>query len=63
MQTAGEGKVWEGIVEESLFAKLDPMSIVSTRRTDDGLLCRIIADTPPIDMDASVVRPTLEDGI
>ncbi|GIP60360.1 ABC transporter ATP-binding protein [Paenibacillus woosongensis] len=62
LQTTGEGKVWEGIVEESLFAKLDPMSIVSTRRTDDGLLCRIIADAPPIDMDAAVVRPTLEDG-
>ncbi|AZK46137.1 ABC transporter ATP-binding protein [Paenibacillus lentus] len=62
LQASGQGKVWEGIVEEGLFAELNPMSIVSTRRTDEGLLCRIISDAPPIGMEAAAVRPTLEDG-
>ncbi|WP_019637601.1 ABC transporter ATP-binding protein [Paenibacillus fonticola] len=62
LQAFGEGKVWEGIVADRLFAELDPMSIVSTRRTDEGLLCRIIAEDPPSGMAAATVRPTLEDG-
>lgn len=62
LQASGQGKVWEGIVEEGLFTELNPMSIVSTRRTDEGLRCRIIADSPPIGMEAETVRPTLEDG-
>ncbi|WP_055105259.1 ABC transporter ATP-binding protein [Paenibacillus ihumii] len=62
LQASGQGKVWEGIVEEGLFSELDPMSVVSTRRTDEGLLCRVIADAPPLGMEAVAVRPTLEDG-
>ncbi|MFD3261699.1 ABC transporter ATP-binding protein [Paenibacillus lentus] len=62
LQAAGQGKVWEGLVEDGQFAEMDPMSIVSTRRTEEGLLCRIIAHAPPIGMEAAAVRPTLEDG-
>ncbi len=58
----GQGKVWEGIIGEDQFARLDPMSVVSTRRTEQGLLCRVIGDAPPVGSDAVQVRPTLEDG-
>lgn len=58
----GQGQVWEGIVGEDQFARLDPMSVVSTRRTEQGLLCRVIGDAPPAGSDAVQVRPTLEDG-
>ncbi|MNN55858.1 hypothetical protein D3C81_1707560 [compost metagenome] len=62
LQKRGEGQVWEGIVTEKQYARLDPMSIVSTRRMDDGLLCRIIGEEPPHGIDAISVNPTLEDG-
>ncbi|MNE97327.1 hypothetical protein D3C80_1956530 [compost metagenome] len=62
MQKRGEGQVWEGIVTEQRYVGLDPMSIVSTRRTDDGMLCRIIGGEPPHGIDAISVSPTLEDG-
>ncbi|SDE96298.1 ABC-type multidrug transport system, ATPase component [Fontibacillus panacisegetis] len=62
LQKRGEGQVWEGIVTDQEYAGLDPMSIVSTRRTDDGLLCRIIGEEPPHGIDAISVSPTLEDG-
>ncbi|WP_334076195.1 MULTISPECIES: ABC transporter ATP-binding protein [Paenibacillus] len=62
LQEYGKGKVWEGVVSEEQFARLDPMSIVSTRRTEDGLRCRIIGDASPAGSGAVQVRPTLEDG-
>lgn len=62
LQERGDGRVWEGIVTEQQFAELEPMSIVSTRRTDDGLLCRIIGEQPPEGVHAISVSPTLEDG-
>ncbi|MNW46365.1 putative ABC transporter ATP-binding protein YxlF [compost metagenome] len=62
LQRCGEGRVWEGIVSEQQYAGLDPMSIVSARRTDDGLLCRMIGETSPTGMDTISVSPGLEDG-
>lgn len=62
LQEFGRGKVWEGEVSEEQFARLDPMSIVSTRRTENGLRCRIIGETPPAGSGAVQVRPSLEDG-
>ncbi|MNM75226.1 putative ABC transporter ATP-binding protein YxlF [compost metagenome] len=62
LQTRGEGQVWEGFVTEQQYVELDPMSIVSTRRMDDGMLCRIIGEEPPHKIDAISVSPTLEDG-
>lgn len=62
LQDFGRGKVWEGIVSEEQFARLDPMSVVSTRRSEQGLLCRVIGEAPPSGSDGILVRPTLEDG-
>ncbi|WP_068783548.1 ABC transporter ATP-binding protein [Paenibacillus phocaensis] len=62
LQEFGRGKVWEGRLSESQFAGLDPMSVVSTRPVDGGLLCRIIGEAPPSGTDAIPVPPTLEDG-
>ncbi|MCA1294526.1 ABC transporter ATP-binding protein [Paenibacillus sp. alder61] len=62
LQEFGRGKVWEEVVSEEQFARLDPMSIVSTRRTENGLRCRIIGETPPAGSGAVQVRPSLEDG-
>lgn len=60
LQKFGQGKVWEAHLSEAEFASLDPMSVVSTRRTEEGLLCRVIGDTPL--SGAALVQPTLEDG-
>ncbi|MGG6314431.1 ABC transporter ATP-binding protein [Paenibacillus macerans] len=62
LQEFGRGKVWEGRLSESQFAQLDPMSVVSTRPTEGGLLCRVIGEAPPAGADASPASPTLEDG-
>ncbi|MEF2967514.1 ABC transporter ATP-binding protein [Paenibacillus sp. M1] len=62
LQEFGRGKVWEGLVSEEQFAGLDPMSVVSTRRTEQGLQCRVIGEAPPSGSGAVQVRPTLEDG-
>lgn len=63
LQEFGNGKVWEVRLSESQFARVDPMSVVSTRPTEGGLLCRIIGETPPQGAsEAALVPPTLEDG-
>lgn len=62
LQKRGEGQVWEGVITEQRYVELDPISIVSTRRTDDGMLCRVIGEKPPHGVDATFVSPTLEDG-
>lgn len=62
LQQYGRGKVWEGHLSEGQFALLDPMSVVSTRPAESGLLCRIIGEAPPFGEGAVLVQPTLEDG-
>ncbi|WP_223067756.1 ABC transporter ATP-binding protein [Paenibacillus caui] len=63
----GQGKVWELLVDDRAYAALDPMSIVSTQRTEEGLLCRIVADEPPAAAAAAGrfkagLSPSLEEG-
>ncbi|AWB46012.1 ABC transporter ATP-binding protein [Paenibacillus sp. CAA11] len=58
----GQGKVWEVLLGEREFARIDPMSIVSTRRTDEGIWCRIIGEDPPSGIQVKKAAPTLEDG-
>lgn len=61
LQQYGTGKVWEVILSDEQFAMLDPMSVISTRRQDEGMLCRVIG-TPPSGITVTQVAPTLEDG-
>ncbi|RRJ62039.1 ABC transporter ATP-binding protein [Paenibacillus oralis] len=62
LQECGRGKVWEARLSEREFARLDPLSVVSTRPAAGGLLCRIIGEAPPAAADVSPVQPSLEDG-
>jgi len=62
LQALGQGRVWEGVLTEQEYAILDPLSIVSTRRTEEGMLCKIIADVPNVNSNMKLVNPTLEDG-
>ncbi|WMT40381.1 hypothetical protein RE628_24745 [Paenibacillus sp. D2_2] len=62
LQSLGQGKVWEGVLTEQDYAMLDPLSVVSTRRTEEGMLCKIIADMPNVNSNMKLVNPTLEDG-
>ncbi|GGG14611.1 ABC transporter ATP-binding protein [Paenibacillus aceti] len=61
LQAWGQGRVWEGILTEQEYGQLDPLSIVSTRRTEEGMLCKIIAEAP-VNSRMRRVNPTLEDG-
>jgi len=63
LQQFGSGKVWEVRLTDSQFARLDPMSVVSTQPTEGGLFCRIISELPPEGAsEAKLASPTLEDG-
>lgn len=61
LQAWGQGRVWEGILTEQEYGQLDPLSIVTTRRTEEGMLCKIIAEAP-VNSRMKRVSPTLEDG-
>lgn len=61
LQAWGQGRVWEGILTEQEYGQLDPLSIVSTRRTEEGMLCKIIAEAL-VSSRMRRVNPTLEDG-
>ncbi|HEY4391201.1 MAG TPA: ABC transporter ATP-binding protein [Paenibacillus sp.] len=62
LQSLGQGKVWEGVLTEQEYGMLDPLSVVSTRRTEEGMLCKIIANIPNVNSNMKLVNPTLEDG-
>lgn len=61
LENYAEGKVWEAELTNEQFANVPTRQIVSTRRTKNGVTCRMIADTAPAD-NAERQRPTLEDG-
>lgn len=62
LQALGQGRVWEGVLTEQEYGMLDPLSVVSTRRTEEGMLCKIIADMPNVNSQMKRANPTLEDG-
>ncbi|MEC0244733.1 ABC transporter ATP-binding protein [Paenibacillus chitinolyticus] len=61
LQECAEGLVWEAELSEREFAAYEPHEVVTARRTDHGMLCRIVSATPPAG-NAAAVKPTLEDG-
>ena len=61
LQAKAEGKVWEVTVTDGEYQRLAHLQIVSTRRTTEGIQCRIISDEKPTE-EATLVSPTLEDG-
>lgn len=56
-----KGKVWEASLTNEQFASIPSHQIVSTRQTGNGVTCRIIAKSKPVD-EAQPHKPTLEDG-
>ncbi|MED4600982.1 ABC transporter ATP-binding protein [Paenibacillus validus] len=56
-----EGSVWELEVSEQEFAAFSPSQIVSTSRTEHGIVCRVVSASCP-GLYAAAVKPTLEDG-
>ncbi|GIP24440.1 ABC transporter ATP-binding protein [Paenibacillus sp. J22TS3] len=61
LQRCGENRVWEARLSEMEFARLDPASIVTTHREEEGVLCRIIGEKQPVSS-AVTVSPSLEEG-
>lgn len=62
LQAYGEGKVWEALLTDQQFSAIDPLQVVSTRRGEGGLHCRIISDEPIEGIEVRAVPPSLEDG-
>lgn len=61
LQACGQGQVWEAVMSPDEFALIDPMSVVSTRTVPEGILCRFISPTAPVE-GAFAADPSLEDG-
>ena len=57
-----QGKVLEGrVTEEQLPEMTRRFKVGNIAKEEDGIYLRILADTPPEGMEASVLRPSLED--
>ncbi|MCL6575146.1 ABC transporter ATP-binding protein [Kyrpidia sp.] len=61
LQAFAEGKVWEVRVGEERLPELARWQLISTRQEGNEVVCRVIADEPPLS-GARTVEPTLEDG-
>lgn len=61
LERHAEGKVWEATLSNEQFARIPSSQIISTRRSREGVTCRLIADRKPMDK-AKLQEPTLEDG-
>ncbi|ATY84021.1 ABC transporter ATP-binding protein [Kyrpidia spormannii] len=61
LQAFAEGKVWEVRVGEERLPELARWQLISTRQEGSEVVCRVIADEPPLS-GARTVEPTLEDG-
>ncbi|WP_028593589.1 ABC transporter ATP-binding protein [Paenibacillus assamensis] len=57
-----EGKVWQVKVSDEQFVHIQPDVLVSAKRLDRGVLCRIVSVKKPAYAEAIAVAPSLEDG-
>ncbi|WP_181438740.1 ATP-binding cassette domain-containing protein [Paenibacillus sambharensis] len=57
----GEGKVWTWEAAQDEWRRYGPSRLMSARRTEEGFICRTLAEEPP-NRYARLSEPTLEDG-
>jgi ABC-type multidrug transport system ATPase subunit len=61
LRSFAAGKVWEMEIGEDELGHFSNLQIVSTRRSENGLICKVISSEPP-KLAAREVSPTVEEG-
>lgn len=61
LAAVAQGYVWDAMLSDEQFVQLRTERLVSAKKQEGGVLCRIIAEQAPVS-GARLVEPTLEDG-